>query len=700
MMSRIAVVVVVGLGLRPGAFAQQVIDPDFDPKVERPAYTDSDRHPSVLFDEAHNNFHTTDGRFKPFVGLIANDGYLVTPGTKKFSKETLQGHDVLVIANAQGARSDQRVNNPERAAPAFEASECDAVREWVEAGGALLLIAKQYPWGSATVGLAARLGVEMDLSYMSDRLNREPGMKLELMVFSRENGLLGEHPILNGRDASERVDSVLTFNGQSLQGPSGAVMLMKFSDTAVARPVDGKTGRKGPAAGRAQGLAFPLGKGRVVVLGEAAMLTAQLFGPEREPFGLNLPACDNRQLALNIMHWLTAVKMLDTADLAARPVRPRNAGAEAAKPADPGRPLPPDRIAEESEQSVALVSSPYGAGTGFLVGPGLLMTNSHVLNGAYLSDVKIRFPSARKGQQGPFSAELVFEDSRRDLALLAVKSTLPPLRIAPNYTFRKGEEVVVIGNPGLGTEGVLENAISRGIMSTRKSLKDLQFYQLSIAVNPGNSGGPVFDSTGAVIGVITLNFPGKQALAFCIPIEDVQVAIKKAETLAPDTIDRIRSKHRLVLAVRQLSLGGALYSSGIALHRLPKAGPEGKDIPKDKQAPQLFQAVTSFETNILSRLRAAVARIRKDALVTDVQRDRVARLEDNLDKYKALYADKGVASDPDDPFPALNATHRRLTIELCEALTIARPGYMGVFDRAPADRGTDGKKHEEPADKE
>jgi hypothetical protein len=59
------------------------------------------------------------------------------------------------------------------------------------------------------------------------------------------------------------------------------------------------------AAGRAQGLAMEFGKGRVIVMGEAGMLSAQIVGPDREPFGMNIPGIDNRQLVLNIMHWLT-----------------------------------------------------------------------------------------------------------------------------------------------------------------------------------------------------------------------------------------------------------------------------------------------------------------------------------------------------------------------------------------------------------
>jgi hypothetical protein len=61
------------------------------------------------------------------------------------------------------------------------------------------------------------------------------------------------------------------------------------------------------AAGRAQGLVMKFGKGRIVVLGEAAMLSAQLAGPNKTPFGMNRPGLDNRQLAINIMHWLSGL---------------------------------------------------------------------------------------------------------------------------------------------------------------------------------------------------------------------------------------------------------------------------------------------------------------------------------------------------------------------------------------------------------
>src|SRR5882762_7852393 len=114
----------------------QMADPDFDARVAKPAYPKSG--PKDLFDEAHNNFHTTSGRYKPFADLITNDGYQVVPNKQKFSADVLQGYRILVISNARGSAqsADAAASNP-----AFTEAESDAVRDWVRGGGSLLLIA-------------------------------------------------------------------------------------------------------------------------------------------------------------------------------------------------------------------------------------------------------------------------------------------------------------------------------------------------------------------------------------------------------------------------------------------------------------------------------------------------------------------------------------------------------------------------------
>jgi hypothetical protein len=284
------------------ARAQQVADPNFDSKVAHPAYAKNG--PRVLFDEAHHNFHTASGRYKPFADLITNDGYQVTPNKEKFSANTLKGFEILVISNALGA---ERMNMADAANPAFAADECDAVRDWVKGGGSLLLIADHAPMGSANQIMADRFAVNMSKMFTIDNENYDkesnnPGF----IVYTRESGRLADHPITRGRNDTERVNKIIAFTGQSLKGPPDSVAFMKLADSAV-DALPGGNSDPVSAAGRAQGLAMSFGKGRVVVLGEAAMLSAQLAGPSKTPFGMNRPGLDNRQIALNIMHWLSGL---------------------------------------------------------------------------------------------------------------------------------------------------------------------------------------------------------------------------------------------------------------------------------------------------------------------------------------------------------------------------------------------------------
>jgi hypothetical protein len=295
--SPVVAVALLAAGLAP-VFGQQVPDPDFDVKVARPAY--SANGPRVLLDEAHSNVHTSKGSYKTFADLLTNDGYQVVANDRPFTPESLSGAGVLVIANARGAalRSEK---------PAFSDAECDAVRDWVRDGGALLLITDHYPTGHAAEALARRFDVDMSKGGTLDAAHAAPGAGGPgALLFSRDDQLLGDHAILRGRDESEGIRRVITFGGQSLKGPAGSTALLKLSDTAVDRlPAEGN--RQAPAAGRAQGVALTFGKGRVVVLGEASQLSAQRVGPQRRAMGMNFAGSDNRQWTLNILHWLSGL---------------------------------------------------------------------------------------------------------------------------------------------------------------------------------------------------------------------------------------------------------------------------------------------------------------------------------------------------------------------------------------------------------
>jgi len=284
--------------------AQQVADPDFAPKVEHPAFTSS--HPLVLIDEAHNNFHTSTGRYKPFADLIVRDGYQVAPNKNKFNKESLKGVSILVISNALGA---SMMGSPEASNPAFSDEECDVIRDWVNSGGRLLLIADHAPMGAAAERLSLRFGVDMSKGYTGDPNNYDVASDNEGFIkYNRENKLLVDCAITRGRNPGEQVSRVIAFTGQSLKGPAGSEAFLKLSDSAVdVTPGPSSERKQNSAAGRAQGIALKVGQGRVIVLGEAAMLSAQIVGPDKVKFGMNRSDTDNVQLALNIMHWLSGL---------------------------------------------------------------------------------------------------------------------------------------------------------------------------------------------------------------------------------------------------------------------------------------------------------------------------------------------------------------------------------------------------------
>jgi hypothetical protein len=287
----------------------QRADASFDARMAHPAYARSG--PRVVIDESHRNFHTASGHYRPFAQLIGNDGYQVQPGRVALTPDNLRQIDILVVSNAQGPE-----NNLEWEA-AFATEEVRAIRDWVFGGGSLLLIADHFPMGGAAERLSQAFGVEMTKGVTDDTVNCVPGDPTSI-VYSRENGLLLSHPITDGRRAEESVGRVVTFTGQSISVPAGAVPFLKLGATARdSRPLPPKIVTSGtntqitpqyadpePAVGRAQGIALELGKGRVVILGEAAMVTAQIAG-DGHPFGMNVSGNDNRKLALNIMHWLS-----------------------------------------------------------------------------------------------------------------------------------------------------------------------------------------------------------------------------------------------------------------------------------------------------------------------------------------------------------------------------------------------------------
>jgi S1-C subfamily serine protease len=126
--------------------------------------------------------------------------------------------------------------------------------------------------------------------------------------------------------------------------------------------------------------------------------------------------------------------------------------------------------------SVALIKEKVSSRTGFLVRHGVITTNAYVIEEEFVSSLEVRFPLAPAGSQGPVRAQLLYKDRKRDIAFLAVKSNLPILWLASSHSFVKGQDVLVIGNPRFSDEVVLENGISRGVMSSKTVLDGMPYH--------------------------------------------------------------------------------------------------------------------------------------------------------------------------------------------------------------------------------
>ena len=191
-----------------------------------------------------------------------------------------------------------------------------------------------------------------------------------------------------------------------------------------------------------------------------------------------------------------------------------------------GKERTPSQLFTEFAPSVVTISvkGPMGegGGTGFIIdSSGTIGTNYHVIQNA--TELKIKLMDGTVISD----LEILAENEPGDLALLRVKSdkVLPPVALGDSDKITVGERAVSIGNP-LG----LEHTLTDGLVSARRVMQGRKMIQMSTPVSPGNSGGPVFNSKGEVIGVTTAIFLGGSPLAqnlnLATPINDLRAMIR------------------------------------------------------------------------------------------------------------------------------------------------------------------------------
>ncbi|MEK6829191.1 MAG: trypsin-like peptidase domain-containing protein [Nanoarchaeota archaeon] len=175
-------------------------------------------------------------------------------------------------------------------------------------------------------------------------------------------------------------------------------------------------------------------------------------------------------------------------------------------------------IIEDAVQSVVTIKTDIAQGTGFIISTdGYIVTNYHVVEGAKAAVV---ITSDGENHQ---QVSLIGYDSNLDIALLKIDGTYNKLTLANSDNVNVGEKVIAIGNP-LG----LQFSVSQGIVSAvhREGSNGLQAYiQTDAALNPGNSGGPLINTDGKVIGINNFKIGSSESLGFALESNYIKDAV-------------------------------------------------------------------------------------------------------------------------------------------------------------------------------
>ena len=193
----------------------------------------------------------------------------------------------------------------------------------------------------------------------------------------------------------------------------------------------------------------------------------------------------------------------------------------------PSTPASLEEMVRRSLPAVVLIETQAGKGSGFFVEPGRLLTNAHVIAGSY--SVTLHYADGSTGTATVASSSKDF-----DVAMLTVTPPRPGQAILPLGSIgglQAGQEVVAIGSP----LGLLQNSVTRGIVSGLRKIDQLTVIQTDAALNPGNSGGPLMSRDGTVIGVNSFLLRGTQGLNFAIAIDHARPLLEGRQPAEKDT---------------------------------------------------------------------------------------------------------------------------------------------------------------------
>lgn len=287
-------------------FAQQVIDSLFVGNVDNPAYS-LNQGPLILVDAFHNNGKTLNNGFSPIADILIKDGYKLSSLNREFVTTQIDSTSILVIIDAL---HEINIDNWKLPTPsAFTDLEINKINNWVKNGGNLLLVADHMPFPGASKKLAEEFGIEWINGFVIDSL------RWDLSEFIKDDNTLLEHAITQGRFNDESIDAVFSYYGSGFKINNPNITgLFKFINKDIVSYQTEEAWKMFPhtpllpTSNLYQAAALEHGKGRVVIVAESSLFSAQLVGKNRKPIGINyIEKGQNLQFVLNLFHWLSRI---------------------------------------------------------------------------------------------------------------------------------------------------------------------------------------------------------------------------------------------------------------------------------------------------------------------------------------------------------------------------------------------------------
>ena len=267
--------------------------------------------PIIVFAEGHNNFgDDRDSSNAEMEQFLAREGFELRQYIGEITREALEGVNILHTDNALAPENQDNWTLPTPSA--FTPEEISIIYDWVHDGGSLLMVIEHMPFGGSYEDLAKAFNVETSNGFVVDERLLD-GYSEEIIstagwfVFRQDNGALGDHPILTGRQPHERIEFVAADDGSAFRLPERAVSLMTFGSNAISLEpsvswrFDSATPRRS-VSGWSQGGVMKVGKGRVAVLGDNFLIIppSQLESEKEVVFGRYHP-----QFTVNVYRWLS-----------------------------------------------------------------------------------------------------------------------------------------------------------------------------------------------------------------------------------------------------------------------------------------------------------------------------------------------------------------------------------------------------------